>query len=91
MTQIHLDDLIKQHPPLGEDSQAFRKERLQRMSDFYASKLETADPRQASLFKGFIATLQYARTCIDKYDILTKQLRGLREAQDETRPDSKSR
>ena len=84
-----IKELSRQFSVPTEDKLEKRLSSLQRMSNFYESKVEGAPERQANMFKGFVVTLAYAITIIKMHRSVTKALKELAEEADhETRTDS---
>lgn len=72
-----LAKLAAAHPVPQDDKLQRRIHRLDRMTEFYQSKLDTAPGNQALMFKGFVSALVYAAATIKMYRKLTKRLAEL--------------
>lgn len=84
-------ELARQHQVPSEPKLERRMDRMQRMLNFYESKIPDAPEKQANMFKGFVSSLLYAMTMIKMYRKLTKALNELaEEAEHETRTNSQS-
>ena len=85
--QAKINDLARQHQVPAEIKLERRLDRMDRMTKFYESKIESPDipEKQANMFKGFVSSLLYAVTMIKMYRKLTKALQEL--AQEEVNHD----
>lgn len=74
-------ELARQHQVPAELKLERRMDRMNRMTKFYESKIETPDipEKQANMFKGFVSSLLYAMTMIKMYRKLTKALQDIAE------------